>query len=231
MKITPLDIRQKTFEKNLRGFDKDEVTAFLVSLSQEWERIMDELKEARIRLETSEREVSKLREVETTLFKTLKTAEDTGASLIEQASKTAELHLKESQIQADGILFEAKTKARALLEEAESRSQEILQELDSRLKELVQEYRSMQSHRDHLASDLSRMAGELSARAERLKKVNEGFNPDQVLNQPKRESGAAAQTPDQEMLVQEQVKPAAVQPPDPGANPEKKQGSFFDSIS
>ncbi|MFM8349305.1 MAG: DivIVA domain-containing protein, partial [Bacteroidota bacterium] len=28
MKITPLDIRQKTFEKNLRGYDKDEVSAF-----------------------------------------------------------------------------------------------------------------------------------------------------------------------------------------------------------
>ncbi|MFM8346416.1 MAG: DivIVA domain-containing protein [Bacteroidota bacterium] len=231
MKITPLDIRQKTFEKNLRGYDKDEVSAFLVSLSQEWERIIDELKEAKIRLETSEREVSKLREVETTLFKTLKTAEDTGASLIEQASKTAELQLKESQIQADGILFEAKTKAKALVEEAESRSQEMLQGLDSRLKELIQEYRSMQSHRDHLASDLLRMAGELSERAERLKKVNDGFNPDQLLNQPKRESAPATQKAVQEIPPQEKTKPVEDKKPNPDPQPEKKEGSFFDTIS
>lgn len=231
MKITPLDIRQKTFEKNLRGYDKDEVGAFLVSLSQEWERIIDELKEAKIRLETSEREVSKLREVETTLFKTLKTAEDTGASLIEQASKTAELHLKESQIQADGILFEAKTKAKSLVEEAEFRSQEMLQGLDSRLKELIQEYRSMQSHRDHLASDLSRMASELSERAERLKKVNEGFNPDQYMNQPKRDSAPSPQKQAQEIPVQDKVKPIVERQPEPDAKPEKKEGSFFDTIS
>ena len=45
MKITPLEIRQKAFEKVLRGYDKDEVNAFLQTLSQEWERILDESKE------------------------------------------------------------------------------------------------------------------------------------------------------------------------------------------
>ena len=44
MKITPLEIRQKTFEKNIRGFDKDEVNAFLISLSSEWEKLLDEIK-------------------------------------------------------------------------------------------------------------------------------------------------------------------------------------------
>ena len=47
MRITPLDIRQKTFEKNFRGYEKDEVNAFLLTLSQEWERVLDENKEAR----------------------------------------------------------------------------------------------------------------------------------------------------------------------------------------
>ena len=51
MKITPLEIRQKTFEKKLRGFDKDEVNAFLLSMSNEWERILDENKELRIKLD------------------------------------------------------------------------------------------------------------------------------------------------------------------------------------
>jgi DivIVA domain-containing protein len=72
MKITPLEIRQKTFEKNFRGYEKDEVHAFLLTLSQEWERLMDENKELRIKLEGTEREVGKLREVESSLYKTLK---------------------------------------------------------------------------------------------------------------------------------------------------------------
>ena len=44
MKITPLEIRQKNFEKKLRGYDKDEVSAFLLSLSNEWERLVDVLR-------------------------------------------------------------------------------------------------------------------------------------------------------------------------------------------
>ena len=53
MRITPLDIRQKTFEKNFRGYEKDEVNAFLLTLSQEWERVLDENKECRIKLEVN----------------------------------------------------------------------------------------------------------------------------------------------------------------------------------
>ncbi|MFO0266274.1 MAG: DivIVA domain-containing protein, partial [Cyclobacteriaceae bacterium] len=83
MKVTPLEIRQKTFDRTLRGYDKDEVNAYLLSLSQEWERMQDECKEYKFKLDAAEREVTKLREVETSLFKTLKTAEDTGASVIE----------------------------------------------------------------------------------------------------------------------------------------------------
>ena len=119
MRVTPLDIRQKTFEKNFRGYEKDEVNAFLLTLSQEWERILDENKELRIKLEATEREVTKLREVESSLYKTLKTAEDTGANVIEQARMAADLHLRESQMQAEGILNEAKTKARNTIEESD----------------------------------------------------------------------------------------------------------------
>jgi cell division initiation protein len=34
MRVTPLEIRQKTFEKNFRGYQTDEVNAFLLTLSQ-----------------------------------------------------------------------------------------------------------------------------------------------------------------------------------------------------
>jgi cell division initiation protein len=57
MRITPLEIRQKNFEKKLRGYDKDEVNAFLQTMSAEWERMVDENKELKIKLDQSEKEV------------------------------------------------------------------------------------------------------------------------------------------------------------------------------
>jgi cell division initiation protein len=222
MKITPLEIRQKTFEKNLRGYDKDEVAAFLVTLSQEWEKIQDDYREAKLRLESSEREVGKLREVETSLFKTLKTAEDTGNNLIEQANKAAELQLRESQLQAEGLLYEARAKAKEIVEEAETRSQQILDGIESRLKDLVQEYRGMLIHKDNFSADLIRLAAELTDRAERLKKAGDGFHPDQYHTKAKKEISPAETT---------RQEPTTINKPVPVQEPFKKAtGSFFDEI-
>src|SRR5687767_4719539 len=148
MRITPLDIRQKTFEKNFRGYEKDEVNAFLLTLSQEWERLVDENKELRIKLEATEREVTKLREVESSLYKTLKTAEDTGANVIDQAKKAADLHLRESQLKAEGMMNEAKSKAKDTIEESESRAKQIIADMEDRLKSLVDNYKKLESSRE-----------------------------------------------------------------------------------
>ena len=191
MRITPLEIRQKAFEKVLRGYDKDEVNAFLQTLSQEWERMLDEVKEARIRLESTEREVSKLREVESSLFRTLKAAEDTGASVIEQANKTAELILRENQLNADAIMSEAKTKSKNTIEEAEMISRQMLDEMEERLKSMGQHYKTLELHRDNLLSDLKRLAGETIDRVERAKTSSRDFDPDQHLALAKRESKKA----------------------------------------
>lgn len=186
MKITPLEIRQKNFERTMRGYDKDEVTAFLVTLSQEWERLIDETKELRIKYEASEREVSKLREVESSLYKTLKTAEDTGANLIDQAQKTAELHLRESQLKADSLLNEAKERAKNTMDEAEQSAKEVIEDMEQRLMDLVQDYKNLEMQRTNLLADLKRISTESLDRAERVKKT-EDFNPDQYLNRARKE--------------------------------------------
>ena len=188
MKVTPLEIRQKSFEKSIRGYDKDEVTAFLLTLSQEWERVQDEVKELRIKFEAAEREVLKLREVESSLYKTLKTAEDTGANVIEQANKAAELHLKEVQLKAEALLNEAKTKAKDTIEQSESTSKQMVEEMEERLKTLVQNYKSIESARDNLLSDLKRIGDETLDKVQRLKSVTNSFNPDQHLKQAKLEA-------------------------------------------
>ena len=186
MKITPLEIRQKAFEKAMRGYDKDEVNAFLATLSQEWERLLDEAKEYRIKYEASEREVAKLHEVESSLYKTLKTAEDTGANLIDQANKTAKLHLREAQMKAEAILNEAKSKAKDIIDESEGSSKQLMEEMEERLKELVGDYKNLEIHRDNLLSDLKRLSHEILDRTDRMKKQDD-FNPDQYLSKARKE--------------------------------------------
>lgn len=191
MKVTPLEIRQKTFEKHFRGYDKDEVNAFLLTLSQEWERTIDENKSLRIKLDSTEREILKLREVEGSLYKTLKTAEDTGANVIEQARQAAELNMRESQFRAEAILNEAKTKARDLIEESDMRSKEILADMEERFKILVDNYKKLETTRDDLISELKRLAGDTLDRVERARHNALDFDADQHLNQVRRETKKA----------------------------------------
>ena len=186
MKITPLEIRQKTFEKHFRGYDKDEVNAFLLTLSQEWERIMDESKEWKIKLEAAEREVTKLREVESSLYRTLKTAEDTGANVIEQARQAADLHLRESQMKAEAILNEAKMNAGNTIDEAEERARMVLAEMEERLRNLVEEYKKLESSREALLQDLKHIAEDTIERVERAK-MQKDFNADQHLAHTRKE--------------------------------------------
>jgi cell division initiation protein len=240
MKITPIEIRQKSFERTLRGYDKDEVNAFLQSLSQEWERTLDECKELRIKLEGAEKEVNKLREVESSLFKTLKTAEDTGANTIEQANKTAELILRENQLNADALINEAKTRAKNTIEEAESLSKQMLAEMEDRLKSLGQHYKNLELHKENLLSDMKRLANETIDRIDRAKASNRDFDPDQHLALAKRETKKSL-FPNAEVEAElKKVEPTASaapaqipqqEPAKPSmAEVMKTQRSFFDEI-
>lgn len=158
MKITPIEIRQKTFEKAFRGYEKEEVDAFLVSLSQEWERIVGDVQNLKSKLTQSEADVQKLREVESSLYRTLKAAEDTGANMVQQANRDADLQLREAQMQAESVLNDAKNQARDLIDDAELRAREISGELRDELKKLENDYRTLESYRDNLILEMKGLA-------------------------------------------------------------------------
>lgn len=225
MKITPLEIRQKSFERTLRGYDKDEVNAFLLSLSQEWERTIDETKELKMKLESCEREVAKLREVETSLFKTLKTAEDTGANVVDQAKKAAELHLREAQISAEAILNEARDKAKNALEEVDSMSKQLVGEMEDNLKELVQQYKTAESQRNNLVDDLTRLANEVLDRTARVKEAAKNFNADDHFTFAKRE---AKKSMNPNEMGNKRLR---VQDAQPTMQPQEPMRSFFDEVA
>jgi cell division initiation protein len=168
MKITPLDIRQKDFEKTFRGYDKEEVEAFLQSLSQEWEKTLDEIKTLKQNLENAEREANRLKEVESSLFKTLKSAEDTGASLLEQATKSAELHIREAQLNAEAIMSDAKTRAKAIIEEAEYEAKKLFVDLKEEVALTERDLKEVYLLKENLLSDMINIGSDYVAKAERF---------------------------------------------------------------
>jgi cell division initiation protein len=186
MKITPLEIRQKTFEKTFRGLDKDEVYAYLTTLSQEWEKLNDQNKELKMKLENSQKEVEKLREVETSLFKTLKTAEDTGANMIDQATKAAKLHMRETELKAESVLNDAKVKAKNMIEEAELRSRHTIEEMEDHLKDLGQLYRTLENARADMIAEIKGAAQDALERTDRISSRTKNLDIEKKLLEVKK---------------------------------------------
>lgn len=239
MKVTPLEIRKKSFEKVFRGYDKDEVNAFLVSLSQAWEKVLDESKEQKFKLEAAEKEIEKLREIENSLFKTLKTAEDTGASMIEQANKTAELHMKETQMKADALMSESESKSKSMLEEAENTSREIVDDLQDEVKRLQDSYRKLQNKRDTLLREIKNIADGFLEQVNQARSESEKYTIDEVVKRAKNISKASYTFESAKPMSEEKAEveatsnnepPTTPETPEPKPQEEKDEGSFFDSL-
>jgi cell division initiation protein len=167
MKVTPIEIRQKDFNKAFRGYDKEEVDAFLKSLSQEWEKLMDENRDVKNRLELSEREVVRLREVESSLFKTIKNAEDTGTNLIEHAQRQSDLHMREAQMNAEAIMSEARNRARKTVEEGEYEARTLVAKLIDEVRTLQKEHSEIEFKKQHAIQEIQALGEGLLDRVQR----------------------------------------------------------------
>ncbi len=104
MSVTPIDMRQREFGAAMRGFDRSEVTAFLVEAAGEYElalRENDRLRQEIIRLEAS---LHQFRELEGSLKSTLMSAQKIADDMRENAVKESQRIVREAEGQAELIV-------------------------------------------------------------------------------------------------------------------------------
>lgn len=104
MGVTPIDMRQREFGSAIRGFDRGEVTAFLVEAAGEYElalRENDRLRQEIIKLETS---LQQYRELEGSLKSTLMNAQKIADDMRENAVKESQRLVREAESQAENLV-------------------------------------------------------------------------------------------------------------------------------
>jgi len=111
MKISPMDIQRQTFGKRLRGYDAEEVRAYL-------NLIAEELADLQRQRDTLDQEVQNLRMLvdehrqrETILKNTLLTAQRLSEEIKDNARKQSESTVKEAEMQADRLIELAQSRA------------------------------------------------------------------------------------------------------------------------
>ncbi len=139
MRITPIEIRQKTFEKNFRGYNIDEVDAFLHSLSVVWENIVSELNHLGSKLQKSKDEVIRLKSLENSLIKTIESSDTTADNIIRNAEEQATTIIEKAQLEAKKLLLENKNE----------------------LENLNTEIKIKQNHNNSISNDLIKIAREI----------------------------------------------------------------------
>ncbi len=107
MRITPLDIQQKQFPIKFRGFDVEEVYAFLEVIREEMEDIIRENASLKEQIHRAETQLQEYRDMENTLRETLMTAQQMVEDYKTNARKEAELIVREAELRADAIVKEA----------------------------------------------------------------------------------------------------------------------------
>jgi len=110
MRITPLDIQQKQFPMKFRGFDVEEVYAFLEVIREEMEDLLRENASLKENVQRIESQIKGHKDMETTLRETLMTAQQMVEDYKTNARKEAELVVKEAELKADTVLKEAQEK-------------------------------------------------------------------------------------------------------------------------
>ena len=158
MKITALEIEQRQFEKSFRGYDIEEVNRFLANMAAEWERMSNESTMLKMQLEISEKEASKLREVEHTLVKTLKTAEEASSKIAESAKHEASRKIEDAEAKAEQIISVAQNSATQIIAEAEHKAVAMQSLAKEEFRELDYKHSALEKGRDALVAQLTQIS-------------------------------------------------------------------------
>jgi cell division initiation protein len=120
MKLTPLDLQQKTFRKTrLGGVDEAEVKAFLGESAAEMEELLRKVHQQDEDLRKQIARIAEYREREQLLQTTLTTAQRLTEEMKTSSRKEAELVLSSAELQAEKIIANAQAKRLQLIGEIE----------------------------------------------------------------------------------------------------------------
>ena len=112
--ITPMDIHNKTFSGQIRGYSKDEVNAFLEELASDYEKIYRDHRVMEEEMDTIRTKLRNYEKMESTMSHTLVMAQETADNVKKNAHKEAELSIQEAQSEAQKIVSDAEAARRKM---------------------------------------------------------------------------------------------------------------------
>ena len=112
--LTPLDIQNKKFNKEFRGYNPDDVDQFMLEAAKNYERLLQENMDLKENVERLATKLEHYQHMETTLHSTLVIAQETAEEVKLNAKRECELMMKEMEVRGQRMLDDAAAKVRRM---------------------------------------------------------------------------------------------------------------------
>jgi cell division initiation protein len=98
MNISAADIKKRDFRKVLRGYDPNEIDAFLETVSSHYEKLLIENKNLSDKLKSLQADIEIYKDNEMNLQKAIVKSQDLGEEVLRNAKKKSEMIIKEAEL-------------------------------------------------------------------------------------------------------------------------------------
>lgn len=169
MNLTPKEIKKRDFKKSLRGYDVDEVDAFLDTVSSHFEKMLVENKTLLDRIKSLLADIDIYKENESNLQRAIIKSQDIAEEVIQNAKKRAEIIIKESELDARKVrqdIDDEILNKKQELEEIKLRNDKIIEDLRMYLNDKTVELDEFVKRKRILKMELSSMSDYNSSQPE-----------------------------------------------------------------
>ena len=142
MILSSKDIKKRDFKKSLRGFDTDEVEAFLETVSSHYEKLLVENRNQAYMIKSLLQDIDIYKENELNLHKAIIKSQDLGEEIVANAKKKSDNIIREAELDSRTIRQELENEIlgkRQELEEIKQKNEKTFDDLRNFLQDKVSE--------------------------------------------------------------------------------------------
>lgn len=212
-------IPEVSFSKSFRGYDVQEVSDYVQSVALFEEEMNRQQAILTEKVQALEQEVNRLREVESSLFRAMKLAEEAQQNWQEKVEKEASKVLEGAKKQADALLASAEKDAQKAKLLVENERKQLIGQVEQEVKEQTRELKRLESIQSEIAGQLANFARQT------LSSVEAWSKPEEVKPEPSKPVVKKA-SPVKKSVSK--AKPATT-PAKPVKKPAVKKGKHLDA--
>ena len=150
IKLTPIEIERQNFKTVWRGYDPDEVRAFLGQIAHQLTTMIREQEKAEEILEVKAQRLAQVEDYEIRLRDALLAASTLAEQTREEARREAELTIREAEVRAEQLLKDGRQSLQNLMSETHTLKRQ-RERLSVELRSVVESHlRMLENQEEHL---------------------------------------------------------------------------------